>query len=184
MTGLIAGTAAVSPTDSPLLNAALDYARHGWPVFPCHPATKRPLTAKGDGGTGGLKLATTDESAIKAWWKRFPKAMIGLPTGKSIGAFVLDIDAGEDEETGELFAADDITAALEAKLGIALPVTWTAETPRGGLHLFFHMPKNAAVGNRAGIIERVDVRGDGGYVVAPPSRRADGRAYRWIVSPW
>jgi putative DNA primase/helicase len=181
MTGLIEGGAAA---DSLLLTAALDYARHNWPVFPCHPGTKQPLTPKGDGGTGGLKHATTNEATISSWWRRFPKAMIGVPTGKSIGAFVLDIDAGVDEETGEVFSADDLLAGLEAKVGAKLPVTWAAETPRGGRHLFFRLPKSATVGNRTGIIERVDVRGDGGYVVAPPSQRADGRSYRWIVPPW
>jgi putative DNA primase/helicase len=169
---------------SAILAAALDYARHNWPVFPCHPGNKRPLTPKGDGGSGGLKHATTDEAAIRGWWRRFPKAMIGLPTGKPIGAFVVDIDAGVDEETGEVFAVDEIVADLEEKLGGRLPVTLSAETPRGGRHLFFRLPAAVVIGNRTGVVRRVDVRGDGGYVIAAPSLRADGRSYRWLVPPW
>jgi putative DNA primase/helicase len=165
-----------------MLEAALAYARHGWPVFPCHPETKRPLTPKGEDGAGGLKVATTDERVINTWWKRFPKAMIGIPTGASIGAFVLDLDAGVDEKTGEVFEVADLERALEA--GVVLPPTWAAETPRGGKHLFFALADGEMPGNRAGLIRRVDVRGDGGYVIVPPSSRADGRQYRWIASPW
>jgi putative DNA primase/helicase len=171
-----------APAD--MMAAALHYASKGWPVFPCHPGTKRPLTPKGEGGSGGLKHATTDDAAIRAWWKQFPLAMIGIPTGTPIGAFVIDIDAGVDEETGEIFEADDIVARLETKLGAKLPATWMAETPRGGRHLYFRLPATETIGNRAGIIDRVDVRGTGGYVVVPPSARPDGRVYRWMVPPW
>src|SRR5260370_29727242 len=94
--------------DPIIIEAALDYAKHGWPVFPCHPGTKRPLTPKGDAGSGGLKCATIDETVIRAWWHRFPKAMIGVPTGRPIGAFVLDLDVGEDDKTGEVFEIADL----------------------------------------------------------------------------
>jgi putative DNA primase/helicase len=171
-------------TPPDMMAAALLYARNGWPVFPCHPGTKQPLTPKGEAGSGGLKHATTDEAAVRAWWQRFPKAMIGVPTGTSIGAFVIDIDAGVDEVTGEIFEAGDIIATLETKLGTKLPATWTAETPRGGRHLYFRLPATERVGNRTGIVERVDVRGTGGYVVVPPSIRPDGKAYKWVVPPW
>jgi len=167
-----------------MMAAALQYASNGWPVFPCHPGNKRPLTPGGEGGTGGLKLATTDEVTIRAWWGRFPKAMIGVPTGTPIGAFVIDIDAGIDDETGEGFEVDAVIANLEAKIGTTLAVTWTVETPRGGRHLYFTMPLGAVIGNRSGLVERVDVRGTGGYVVVPPSQRPDGKAYQWVVSPW
>jgi putative DNA primase/helicase len=167
-----------------MIESALEYARRGWPVFPCHPATKRPLTPRGEAGTGGLKHATTDEATITAWWNRFPKAMIGVPTGSPIGAFVIDIDAGVDEETGEVFEVDGIISSLEAQLGSKLPVTWTTETPRGGRHVFFRLPPDVTIGNRTGVVHRVDVRGDGGYIIAPPSCRPDGKAYRWVNAPW
>jgi putative DNA primase/helicase len=118
-----------------MMAAALEYAKRGWPVFPCHPATKRPLTPKGEDGSGGLKHAATDETAIRAWWQRFPKAMIGVPTGRPIGAFVLDLDVGQDERTGERFEVGDLEQAIAKEIGSPLPATWTAETPRGGRHL-------------------------------------------------
>jgi putative DNA primase/helicase len=74
--------------------AALGYARRGWPVFPCHwqgERRKRPLIEC------GFHAATTDnEAQIRAWWRRWPDALIGVPTGRAIGAVVLDIDVKDD----------------------------------------------------------------------------------------
>ncbi len=169
-----------------LLEHALAYAGRGWPVFPCHPGTKQPLVKgeKDDAGktiegTGGLKRASTDEVQIRAWWSKWPKAMIGLPTGRAIGAFVIDVDAGEDKKTGEIFEAAALQIDLERKLGQTLPPTLFARTPRGGVHLYFKMPIDDCPGNRAGLVPRVDIRGEGGYVIAPPSAREDGVAYAW-----
>jgi hypothetical protein len=167
-----------------MLEHALGYAARGWPVFPCHPETKRPLVAALPGepkGSGGLKRATTSRELITQWWTKWPNAMIGVPTGPHMGAFVVDCDAGTDDKTGEVFEADALIAALEAELGAELPETLTAETPRGGRHLYFATAILDMIGNRAGVIPRVDIRGDGGYVIVPPSRRADGREYRWLV---
>jgi putative DNA primase/helicase len=133
-------------------------------------------------GEGGLKLATADEAQISAWWTRWPQAMIGLPTGRAIGAFVVDVDAGIDKDTGEVFEAAAIKSQLVAAIGTALPATRFAMTPRGGEHLYFRYPDDAAIGNRAGLLgkgSRIDIRGDGGYVIAPPSLRKDGVAYAW-----
>jgi hypothetical protein len=106
------------------------------------------------------------------------------PTGKAIGAFVLDLDAGQDKDTGEVFSAEDLAQAIAKEIGTALPPTWTADTPRGGRHLYFALPAGDPPGNRAGVVNRVDVRGQGGYVIVPPSLRPDGKAYRWIIRPW
>jgi len=165
-----------SPTVSEgrLLQAALGYAERGWPVFPCNTKTKRPLTEH------GFEDATLDASAIGAWWSRYPTALIGVPTGAPIGAFVLDLDAGTEEKTGEVFELEALRAALEAAIGEALPATLTVDTPRGGQHLYFRLPESYEMpGNRAGLVRRVDVRGDGGYVILPPSARADGKSYTW-----
>jgi putative DNA primase/helicase len=167
-----------------MLDAALSYAARGWPVFPCHPQTKRPLVKSDVEGEGGLKLATIDEAQIRAWWRRWPDAMIGIPTGAPIGAFVVDLDAGTDAKTGEIFEAKALRLALCEALGVALPATWEAETPRGGRHIFYAVPAGRAMpGNRANMIARVDIRGDGGYVVVAPSKRSDGGAYRWVTAP-
>lgn len=173
-----------------MLDAALALAARGWPVFPCHPETKQPLLGndKDEHGnkipnTGGLKKATSDPLRIKEWWKRWPDAMIGLPTGEPIGAFALDFDAGIDKDTGEVFEFDALHTAIEKEIGERLPETWAQRTPRGGRHKLYKMPEGLALGNRAGIVPRVDVRGTGGYIIVAPSVRADGKAYEWIVKP-
>ena len=74
------------------LQAVLDLADRGIPVFPCDPGNKRPLVAY------GFKTATTVRSILETWWRQWPTAMIGVPTGEPSGAFVLDID--KDEEKG------------------------------------------------------------------------------------
>jgi Virulence-associated protein E-like domain/Bifunctional DNA primase/polymerase, N-terminal len=173
---------------STLLDAALDYAARGWPVFPCHPKTKRPLTPKGenDDGSGGLKRATTDPAQIRAWWTQFPKALIGVRTGPWIGAFVVDFDAGVDDETGEIFEVEALIDNLERAIEAKLPETWCVATPRGGRHLYFQIPAGAAIGNRGELLgkgSRIDVRGDGGYVCLPPSARLDGKGYAWLLGP-
>src|SRR5262249_26718127 len=158
---------------SPRGDSALAFATRAWPVFPCDPKTKQPLTEH------GVKDATTDVERIRAWWARWPQAMIGLPTGKSIGAFVVDFDPGVDEKTGEIFELTDLVKKLSIELGVIWPKTLAVVTPRGGRHAYFRLPEGDPPGNRAGIVKRIDVRGEGGYVIVPPSVRADGVAYRW-----
>jgi hypothetical protein len=70
-----------------MLTAALEYAAKGLPVFPCSHIDKSPLVGK-----GGFHKATTDPDQIRAWWKQWPDAMIGMPTGKASGIDVADLD--------------------------------------------------------------------------------------------
>lgn len=161
------------PATSSTLLAALDYAQAGQPVFSCDPATKQPLTR------GGFKAATVNPSEIERLWRASPAAMIGAPVGDIAGAFVLDIDAGTDDKTGQVYEAADLIEVIEAAIGVSLPLTRAARTPRGGLHLWFKLPVGEAIGNRAGLLPRIDVRGTGGYVILPPSARADGTVYAW-----
>jgi len=173
-----------------MLDHALAYAESGWPVFPCSPNDKRPLTPpadkdeRGEPVPGGLYHATCDKAQIRRWWDRWPDAMIGVPTGTRVDAFVVDIDPKDGASAAEVLER----VAREA--GCELPPTITAETPRGGLHLWFALPMTGAeaIRNRAGVIRGVDVRGTGGYVIVPPSVRSglkaeaegcEGVAYRW-----
>src|SRR5690349_5315593 len=140
-----------------MLKAAQAYAARGWPVFPCNTKTKQPLVRN------GLHAATTDAGQIAAWWSKYAGAMIGVATGEAIGAFVLDLDVGVDDKTGEVFELPDLVAAVEREIGEALPPTLTATTPRGGEHRYFALPAPAPdgepypmPGNRAGIVRRVD----------------------------
>jgi hypothetical protein len=145
-----------SARTSELLRAALGYARRSWPVFPCRPGGKNPLTPN------GYLDATTDESRITAWWNRWPNANIGVPTGKRSGFFVLDVDR---DRWG--FGTLD---ALTQEHG-ELPPTRTVKTGRGGMHLYFKYPEDGTeIPNSTGRLgPGLDVRGEGGYVLVPPS---------------
>lgn len=146
-----------SPTA--LVEAALWYAAHGQPVFPCRPEGKAPLTRH------GFTDATTDPAVIRAWWKAAPLANIGLPTGVLFD--VIDIDRPEG-----------LVRFYEKHMdpGDSPPVRAISLTPHGR-HLFFDAQPEAR--NKAGLLPGVDVRALGGYVVAPPSRTPDGM-YRWV----
>ncbi len=151
----------------PMLDVALSYMARIWPVFPCRAAdeefvdedgiieilaTKTPLTSN------GFRGATLNERIVRELWRRNPGAMIGVPTGAPIGAWVLDIDPKH--------GGPDTLTALEAEHG-ALPATLTAETTSGGRHYFFK--HKAGVRNRGALGAGIDVRGDGGYVIAAGS---------------
>lgn len=143
---------------SDLLSAALRYAELGYPVFPCEPGTNRPATAH------GFKDATTDPARIERWWAEIPRANIGMPT---TGLLVLDIDGASNPWPGP-------DRAMELTIG---PM---AITPRGGNHRFYRQPAEQSWrSTQSTLAPSVDTRADGGYVVLPPSRRAEG-AYRWV----
>ncbi len=134
-----------------VLRAALTYAGEGVPVFPCKPGGKEPLTKH------GFHDASTDASKITAWWDRWPEANIGIPAGERSGILALDVDqpAGLD--------------ALEAEHG-KLPATRTNLTGSGGTHYLFTYPAGEEIRNSAGkLATGLDVRGEGGYIIAPPS---------------
>ena len=188
-----------------MLDAALAYAARGWPVFPCdnrpdipaegeRDAIKReksplvPKESKAGAKDGGLYLATTDEAQIRKWWAKWPKALVGVPTGARIGAFVVDLDPRDH-------SSDDMLRGLADWCGGSLPPCAVTRTQSGGLHLWFALPEGVEkLGNRAGLFrkiksapdcirEHVDIRGDGGYVIVPPSVMDTGKVYLWEVEP-
>jgi putative DNA primase/helicase len=174
--------------------AALALAARGMPVFPCNPdpasgKAKSPLVPKESAPgarDGGLYLATTDEAQIRAWWARTPNALIGMPTGPRSGTWVLDLDP-------KAHRAQDMLSAVSAFVGVDLAHGPRVLTQSGGLHLYFRYPDLADgyLGNRADLFRRaipdadspihrhVDTRGEGGYVIVPPSVMRNGRAYAW-----
>lgn len=154
-----------------MYDAAIEYAKKGFAVFPLKYRDKVPLTRN------GCKDATTDAAQIKAWWQKYPNANIGLATGSvSQNIFVIDLDIDEDRGIDGYHSLED----WQREHG-DFPETWTAITGRGGYHLYYR--GNGRVKNRAGIIDGVDIRGNGGYVVAPPSIHKNGRRYEWEYSP-
>ena len=150
-----------------MLEAALRYAEMGLAVFPLAEGTKIPCIQ------GGFTQATTDAEQIRLFWSARPECNIGIATGgMSNGLVVIDVDL--DNENGE----DGYIAlkAWESEHG-ELAECACATTPRGGMHLYYisDEPFGSSVNKEAGI----DVRSDGGFVVAPPSVRNDGRMYEW-----
>jgi hypothetical protein len=149
---------------APVARAALAYSRRGIPVFPCEPGGKKPLTYN------GFWDATTDAPHLSAWWRRWPDANVGVPTGEQSGLLVLDVDSD---------AGGPDSLALLERLYDPLPRTAKARTGGGGVHVFFRYPAGEMVRNSAGKLgPGLDVRGEGGYVVVPPSRTQS--AYEWL----
>ena len=141
-------------TENPLLAAALRYAERGWLVFPC--SGKTPKT------TNGLKDATsTDTGLIEGWWNSWPDANVAIVTGTASGIVVLDIDVGGEDGYETL-------RALEAEHGELQP-TASVKTPSGGSHLYHRHPGIDIRNSVRQLGPGLDIRGDGGYVVAPPS---------------
>lgn len=142
-----------------LLEAAQRYAELGYPVFPCVPGRKTPLTRN------GFRDASTDAEQIEAWWQRYPNANIAIPTA---GLVVIDVDGPENG-----WLADQPERLAELASGCL------AITPGGGKHYYFRSPDGIAIRCQTGLAPKVDVRADGGYVLAPPSI-VGGKAYHWL----
>ena len=155
-----------------LVEAAEAYTRLGLAVFPLLPRSKEPATAH------GLKDATTDLRQIRRWWKRNPQYNIGLATGEiSGGLCVIDLDAHPEKGRDGFGSFERMARAA----GGDLPDTWTATTGSGGRHLVYKTGE--PLRNAADIMPGVDIRANGGYIVAPPSiHPGTGRPYTWDPS--
>jgi hypothetical protein len=151
-------------TLSSLGNAAIADAARGFAVLPCVPRGKVPATPH------GCRDASKDLATICAWWRENPNYNVAVATGSISKVFVLDVD-GLDAQVS--------LRKLEEQHG-PIPATVESITPRGS-HLFFRC-ENDTVRNSAGAIAAgLDIRGDGGYVVLPPSIHPSGRPYVWSV---
>lgn len=160
----------VTVPENELLNAALSYADRGWAVLPLHSVAvgvcscgkhacgspgKHPRNISGSLG------ASTDTLQIRSWWEEWPEANVGISTGTKSGIAVVDADG---------------QAGLSSLKDLGLHSSFAVNTGSGGLHLYYQYTegvKNSARKLGAGL----DVRGEGGYVVAPPSVHQSGRKY-------
>ena len=144
-----------------ILEHALRYAKRGLTVIPCKPDDKKSYIK----WERYQKERSTPEE-IEAWWLKWPNAMIGIVTGEISGIFVIDCDTPEGyEEIQKLFPD-----------ALVIPI---ARTPRGGWHLWFIYPVGSKITSGTGLVPGVDFRGEGGYIIAPPSVNGDGKGYTW-----
>lgn len=174
--------AEIEVTDRDPLESALKLHEFGWPVFPVHSVldgrcscgnpgcehpAKHPLTRH------GFKEATTNVDQIQHFWSRWPSANIAVVTGKQSGLVILDVDPRD--------GGDETLKDLQQRY-YELPETVAVITGSGGRHLYFQHP-GWRVGSSAGALgDGLDIRGDGGYVVAPRSRHISGRCYEFEVT--
>jgi hypothetical protein len=149
-----------------LLGAALTYGLRGWRVVPLEDDGKAPRIKRWQ-----LK-ASSDPATITGWWEKWPNANVGVAAGAASGIVVLDVDGDEGEAT---------LAELEDKLG-PLPETLEVATPSGGRHLWFQHPGGHVPNSASALGPGLDVRGDGGLVVVPPSGRPGG-IWEWLGDP-
>ncbi|MDB3891995.1 bifunctional DNA primase/polymerase [Alphaproteobacteria bacterium] len=149
------------------ITAAQELADHfGWAVFPVNPKTKTPYFR------GWQEIASSNPEKIEDIFSGLQYAAIGVCTGETSGLVCIDID--ERADYSGLFNYQ--------KAGFELPNCPIAQTPSGGLHLYFKQP-SSKVKNSASLIARgVDVRGESGYIISPPSNTVFG-TYSWKCSP-
>lgn len=146
------------------VNAAQTYAALGWPVFPCNPLDKRPLTDH------GFKDATTNNNQIARWWAQWPNAMIGVPMGSVSGVFCVDLD--------KKIGVDGVAtwASLQSIHGVSQQ-TRVHRTPSTGLHLIYLFQQSIRNIPLHKLGPGIEIKGEGGYIVVPPSKMADGKEY-------
>ena len=157
------------------LNAALSYQARKWSVIPVHTMRdgkcscgilncdrpgKHPRISWKDS-----MITAASEEQIRQWWAQWPDANVGIVTGKVSGITVVDIDGQEG-----------LKSLIDSR--IILPTTITVHTGGGGLHFYYATPEGG-IKSSTGILTKVDIRGDGGFVVAPPSVHASGKQYQF-----
>jgi bifunctional DNA primase/polymerase-like protein/helix-turn-helix protein/primase-like protein len=165
---------------------ALASAGRGWPVMPvyelradgtcsCRAGARCKHPGKHPRIRRWPKAATCDPAVIKEWWERWPDSNLGVLTGARSGLVALDVDPRH--------GGDDTVAEFEAQ-HVALPRTIETVTGGGGRHLLFRHPQGSRrIPSRTNALgPGLDVKGDGGFIVAPPSRHASGATCVWEVS--
>lgn len=150
----------ITPSDT--LQAALAYCKKGLSVIPVQQKGKRPLVE-------WVRYQTTaaTEAKIREWWDYWPEANVGIVTGQISGIIVLDVDGEPGLDTIK-------------RERLQIPPTLTSRTGGGGYHYIFKHP-GGAVKNFARKLPGLDLRGDGGYIVAPPSVHGSGNVYEWLL---
>jgi Bifunctional DNA primase/polymerase, N-terminal len=152
------------------LQAALGYLQHGWSVIPAPVGAKRSLVQ-----WKRWQTIRPDAELWQAWAERWPRCNLAVITGRLSGIVILDVDPRH--------GGTATLTRLEREHG-ELPTTAVVLTPSGGRHVYFTHP-----GGRVANVQNsttapgLDLRGDGGLALLPPSRRADGQRYEWWQGP-
>jgi hypothetical protein len=152
------------------LNHALTYAERGWRVIPIKPGEKRPPIA------AWQTAATTNPDTITQWWTGpYRNHGVGIATGEESGLFVIDIDLNDQKDGYHTIEQ------LEQQHS-PLPAGPRALTGSGGLHIFLTNPPGITIRNDAGkkLGHGIDIRGEGGQVVAAPTIHPNGNTYQWL----
>jgi len=171
-----------TPKSDHMVEWALFYASIGFPIIPIYEVTTNELCAcnnetcpsigKHPRIKNGLNAASNNALIIQQWWSQWPKANIGLITGHQSGTLVLDVDV----KNGGI----DSLHLLEAQYGLI--EGWRARSGGNGFHFYFELPKNLQIRNKVNILPGIDIRAEGGYIIAPPSRHHSGATYQWESS--
>ena len=164
------------------LAAALCYADLGWPVFPIYEVVGKECACNKSDCTDqgkhprtqhGFKDATTDQDQIRKWWDLYPDADVAIRTGAPSQLVVIDVDPRN--------GGDESLAKLEKQYG-SLPSTVEAISGGGGRHIFLRHPGETVKSRQDSLGPGLDVKADGGYVVAAPSLHLSGQHYEWKSS--
>lgn len=149
----------MNPTSNPMLEEALKYRALGLSVIPLRPRDKKPLFSWTE-----FQTRIASEKEIRQWWKDYPKANVGIVTGKISGIAVVDLDIGKNEKLDPSAIWDIAPTEVISRTG-------------SGYHLIYKYPKE---GLKNSAKDGIDTRGDGGYIVAPPSIHPNGKSYKWL----
>lgn len=158
-------------TDMKFLESSLRLSGLGWHVFPLATNSKLPAISKEKEGGQGVLDATTDETQLRDWARRYPRANVGIACGRVSGITVIDVDPRH--------GGNQTMVAFKAKNQHLTP-TVLSRTPSGGYHVFYAF-ESALLNSQNLLGPGIDVRTTGGYVVAPPS--VAGSPYSWINPP-
>lgn len=159
---------------------AIEMAKLGFEVLPVDPDTKKPYKSQKFAGTKWGK--TSDPEQVESDWKQWPNANLGVAAGPGSGIWVIDLDLDSDEGLDGFAEFSSLARGKEP-----IPKTVMVNTPRGGRHYWFKWPDGGNVGNSASVLAPgIDVRGEGGFVVAPPSEKPGVGFYQYVKdhAPW
>jgi len=158
------------------IDAALAFAGMGFRMVPCHSISagncscqrrsKCTSAGKHPRPTNWPEKATSDTAKIKRWWKQWPTANVGVATGAQSGIVVFDFDGCDGERTLNKLA-HDVPSILETRVH---------RSGSGGTHLFYQHP-GWHVGNAVRRLPGMDIRGDNGLIIVPPSNRTSNVCY-------